>query len=133
MKDYKLKGYKTPMATNGKLDADVYDKDYDQKAYRLMTHSFLYLCVSGLDIMLSVCLCARFQATPKESHHQAGKRILRYLAHTPMLGVWYLKGAQFDLVGYSDSDWASDLVGRKSTLGTCHLLDRSLVYWSSRK
>ena len=81
------------MPTNGKLDADVYDKDYNQKAYRLMIGSLLYLCASRLDIMLSVCMCARYQAAPKESHHQAVKRILRYLAHTPTLGLWYPKGA----------------------------------------
>ena len=98
-----------------------------------MIGSLVYLCASRPDIMLSVCMCARFQATPKESHHQAVKRILRYLAHTPTLGLWYPKGAQFDLVGYSDSDWAGDLVDRKSTSGTCHFLGRSLVCWSSRK
>jgi hypothetical protein len=133
MQDSKMKGYKTPMPTNGKLDADVYGKDYDQKAYRSMIGSLLYLCASRPDIMLSVCMCARYQAAPKESHHQAVKRILRYLAHTPTLGLWYPKGAQFDLVGYSDSDWAGDLVDRKSTSGTCHFLGRSLVCWSSRK
>ena len=61
------------------------------------------------------------------------KHILRYLAHTPTLGLWYPKGSDFDLVGYSDSDYAGDHVDRKSTTGTCHLLERSLVYWSSKK
>src|SRR5215216_261805 len=55
MQDCKLKGYKTPMPTNGKLDADVYGKDYDQKAYRLMIGSLLYQCASKPGIMLSVC------------------------------------------------------------------------------
>ena len=93
-----MKGYKTPMPTNCKLDANVYGKDYDQKDYHLMIGSLLYLCASRLDIMLSVCMCARYQAAPKELHHQAVKRILRYLAHTPTLGYWYTKGPRFDLV-----------------------------------
>jgi hypothetical protein len=42
--------------------------------------------------MLSVCMCARFQANPKECHLMAVKRILRYLVHTPNLGLWYPKG-----------------------------------------
>src|SRR4051812_22578748 len=92
-----------------------------------MIGSLLYLCASRPDIMLSVCICARFQANPKESHHTAVKLILRYLAHTPTLGLWYPKGAQFDLIGYSNSDWAGDRVDRKSTSGTCHFLGRSLV------
>src|SRR4051812_39729433 len=118
------KGIKTPMPTNGQLGPDENGKDYDQKVYRSMIGSLLYLCASGPDIMLSVCMCARFQAAPKESHHQAVKRILRYLAHTPSLGLWYPKGTQLDLVGYSDSDYAGDRVDRKSTSGTCHFLGR---------
>jgi hypothetical protein len=71
MQDCKLKGYKTPMPTNGQLDADVYGKDYNEKAYCLMIGSLLYLCASRPNIMLSVCMCARFQAAPKELHGQA--------------------------------------------------------------
>ena len=98
-----------------------------------MISSLLYLCASGPDIMLSVCMCARFQAAPKESQHFAVKRILRYLAYTPTLGLWYPKGSEFDLVGFSDVDYAGDKVDRKSTSGTCHFLGRSLVCWSSKK
>ena len=127
------KTIKTPMLTNVHLDADEKGKPFDQKKYRSMIGSLLYLCASRPDIILSVCMCARFQANPKESHHIAVKRILRYLAHTPTLGLWYPKGAQFDLVGYSDSDWAGDRVDRKSTSGTCHFLGRSLVCWASKK
>jgi hypothetical protein len=54
--------------------------------------------------MLSVCMCARFQADPKEVHLRAVKSILRYLVHTPKFGLWYLKGSTFDLIGYSDAD-----------------------------
>ena len=61
------------------------------------------------------------------------KRILRYLAYTPTLGLWYPKGSNFDLVGFSDADYAVDKVDRKSTSGTCHFLGRSLVCWSSKK
>ena len=68
-------------------------------------------------------MCARFQAAPKESHHKAVKHILRYLAHTATLGLWYPKGSAFDLIGYSDSDYAGDRVDRMSTSGTCHFLD----------
>ncbi|WVZ52304.1 hypothetical protein U9M48_003377, partial [Paspalum notatum var. saurae] len=117
----------TPMASKGHLD--LYDeskkgKNVDQKLYRSMI---------GLDIMLSMCMCARFQADPKECHLVAVKRILRYLVHTPNLGLWYPKGSTFDLLGYSDSDHAGCKVDRKSTSGTCQFLGRSLVSWSSKK
>jgi hypothetical protein len=95
-----------------------------------MIGSLLYLCASRTDIMLSVCMCARFQANPKE---WAVKRIFRYLVHTPNLGLWYPKGSTFDLLGYSDSDYAGCKVDRKTTSGTCQFLGRSLVSWSSKK
>ena len=121
------KPIKTPMATNGHLELDVDGKSVDQSLYRSMIGSLLYLTVSRLDIMFSVCLCARFQANPKESHLSAVNRILRYLKHTPSIGLWYPKGASLDLLGYSDSDFAESRVDRKSTSGGCHLLGRSLV------
>jgi hypothetical protein len=83
--------------------------------------------------MFSVFLCARFQANPKESHLFSLKRILRYLKHTPNIGLWYLKGANLTLVGFSDSDFAGSLMDCKSTSGACHFLGRSLVSWSSKK
>jgi hypothetical protein len=61
------------------------------------------------------------------------KRILKYLKHTPSIGLWYPKGAIFQLVGYSDSDYAGCKIDRKSTSGGCHLLGRSLISWSSKK
>ena len=98
-----------------------------------MIGSLLYLCASRPDIMLSVCMCARYQAAPKECHLKAVKRIVRYLIHTPNFGILYPKRSSFDLVGYSDSDYAGDKVDRKSTSGTCQFLGRSLVSWSSKK
>jgi hypothetical protein len=51
--------------------------------------------------------------------------------NTPNFGLWYLKGTSFDLVGYSDLDWAGDKVEQKSTSGACQFW--SLVCWSSKK
>jgi len=89
----------TPMSTSTKLDKDDNGKDVDQKKYRGMIGSLLYLTASRLDIMLSVCLCARFQANPKESHLTAIKRIFKYLLGTKDLGLWYLKRSCFELIG----------------------------------
>ena len=111
------KPIKTPMIANGHLDLNDEGKAMDTKVYRSMISSLLYLCASMPDIMLSVCICARFQANPKECHLVAVKRILRYLVHTPNLGLWYPKGSRFDLLGYSDSDYAGCQVDRKKHFG----------------
>jgi hypothetical protein len=64
MKD--AKPTKTPMGTDGHLDLNKGGTSVDQKAYRSMIGSLLYLCASRPDIMLSVCMCSRFQSDPKE-------------------------------------------------------------------
>jgi hypothetical protein len=58
---------------------------------------------------------------------------MRYLKYSPNIGLWYPKGAQFELVGLSDSDYTGCKVDRKSTSGGCQLLGRSLVSRSSKK
>jgi hypothetical protein len=131
MKD--AKPAKTTMGTDEHLDLNKGGKSVDQKAYRSMIGSLLYLCASRSDIMLSVCMCARFQSDPKECHLVAVKRILRYLVFMPCFRIWYPKGSTFDLIGYSDSDYAGCKVDRKSTSETCQFLGRSLMFWSSKK
>ena len=98
-----------------------------------MIGSLLYLTATRPDIMFSTCLCARFQANPKESYLIAVKRIFKYLKGTPNLGIWYPKGTGFDLIGYTDSDFAGCRIDRKSTSGSCHFLGRRLVSWYSKK
>jgi hypothetical protein len=127
------KPIKTPMGTNVHLDLNTGGKFVDQKVYRSMIGSLLYLCASRPDIMLSICMCARFQADPKEVHLRAVKRIMRYLDYTPKFGLWYPKGSTFDLIGYSDANWVGCKIDRKSTSGTCQFLGRSLMSWASKK
>ncbi|KAH9649211.1 hypothetical protein KPL70_025897 [Citrus sinensis] len=77
----------TPMSTTIKLDKDEKGKEVDIKMYRDMIGSLLYLTANRPDIMFSVCLCARFQSCPKESHLLAVKRIFRYLSGTIDIGL----------------------------------------------
>jgi hypothetical protein len=94
----KAKSIKTPMGTNGHLDPDLGGTLIDQKVYRFMIGSLLYLCASRSDIKLSVWMCARFQTAPKDCHLRAVRRIMRYLVLTPNIGLWYPKGLIFSSV-----------------------------------
>ncbi|WVZ52319.1 hypothetical protein U9M48_003391 [Paspalum notatum var. saurae] len=67
----------TPMSTNTALDADEDGEAVDQKEFRGMIGSLLYLTATRSDIQFAVCLCARYQASPRTSHRQAVKRIFR--------------------------------------------------------
>ncbi|KAJ9566570.1 LOW QUALITY PROTEIN: hypothetical protein OSB04_002536 [Centaurea solstitialis] len=118
---------KIPKAPPLSLDKDSKGKPVDVTLCRGMIGSLLYLTASRPDIMYSTCLCARYQAEPKESHLTAVKRIFRYLKGTPNLGLWYSKDSGFDLTAYSDSDFAGCMIDRKSTTGGCHLLGGKLV------
>jgi hypothetical protein len=81
------KAIKTPMGTNGHLDLELGGTSVDQKVYRSMIGSLLYLSASKLDIMLSMCMRPRFQTAPKDYHLRVVKRIKRYLVLTPNLGL----------------------------------------------
>ena len=105
----------------------------NQKLYRGMIGSLLYLTASRPDILFSVCLCARFQSNPKESHLTAVKRMFRYLIGTKNLGLWYPKGQNLTLLGFCDADFAGCRIERKSTSGSCIFLGGCLISWTSTK
>ncbi|WVZ89598.1 hypothetical protein U9M48_035978 [Paspalum notatum var. saurae] len=110
-----------PIATNAKLEADESGIKVDQTLYRSMIGSLLYLCASRLDIMFSGVSSLHGEENPKISQAYPG------------IGLWYPKGASFELLGYSDSDFVGCRVERNSISGGCYLLGRSLVLWSSKK
>nr|GEU29630.1 putative ribonuclease H-like domain-containing protein [Tanacetum cinerariifolium] len=64
----------------------------------------------------------RYQVNQKVLHIHAVKRIFKYLKGQPKLGLWYLKDSPFDLVVYTDSDYARASLDRKSTTGGCQFL-----------
>nr|GEW89217.1 hypothetical protein [Tanacetum cinerariifolium] len=98
-----------------------------------MIGSLMYLTSSRPDIMFAVCACARFQVTPKASHLRAVKRIFRYLKGKPHLSLWYPKDSPFDLVAYSDSDYAGASLDTKSTTEGCQFFRCRLISWQCKK
>ena len=127
------KAISTPISTSCQLDQDFAGKSVDQTKYRGLIGSLLYLTASRPDIMFVVCLCARYQSDPKESHYNAAKRILKYLQGSKEVGLWYPNKVSLNLIGFSDSDFAGCKVDRKSTSGTCHMLGSSLISWHCKK
>ncbi|GJV74519.1 putative ribonuclease H-like domain-containing protein, partial [Tanacetum coccineum] len=114
-----VKTASTPMETHKPLLKDADGEDVDEHMYRSMIGSLMYLTSSRPDIIFVVCVYARFQVNPKVSHLYAVKRIFRYLKGQPKLGLWYPKDSPFDLVAYTDSDYAGASLDRKSTTGGC--------------
>ncbi|XP_050908047.1 secreted RxLR effector protein 161-like [Lathyrus oleraceus] len=85
------------------------------------------------DILFSVCLHARFQSDPRESHLTTVKRIFRYLKGTTNLDSIYRKSKEYKLVGYCDVDYAGDKLERKRTSGSYQFLSDNLISWSNKR
>ncbi|CAM8917424.1 unnamed protein product [Rhodiola kirilowii] len=69
-----------------------------------MIGSVLYLTASRPDIAYAVGVCARYQASPKESHLLQVKRIIKYVCGTADYGIRHTKDTSSYLVGYYDAD-----------------------------
>ncbi|GKB08091.1 hypothetical protein Tco_0836375 [Tanacetum coccineum] len=97
----------TPMETHKPLLKDADGEDVDEHLYRSMIGSLMYLTSSRPDIMFAVC--------------------------QPKLGLWYPKDSPFDLVAFTDSDYARASLDRKSTTGGCQFLGCRLISWQCKK
>ncbi|GKF43758.1 retrovirus-related pol polyprotein from transposon TNT 1-94 [Tanacetum coccineum] len=108
-----VKSASTPVDLENPLvkDGDAYDVDVH--LYRSMIGYLMYLTASRPDIMFAVCACARFQVTLKTLPLLAIKRIFRYLKGKQTLGLWYSRDSPFELVAYTDSDYAGATQDRK--------------------
>ena len=72
LKKFKMEDCKpilSPMVTGCKLSIDDSSKDVDQRFYKSIIGSLLYVTASRPDVMQVVGQVARFQATPIESHY----------------------------------------------------------------
>nr|GEU96435.1 copia protein [Tanacetum cinerariifolium] len=114
--ELEVKTTSTPMETQKPLLKDEDGEEVDFHMYRSTIGSLMYLTSSRPDIMFAVCACAKYQVNPKVSHLHAMKRIFRYLKGQLKFSLWYLKDSPFDLVAYTDSDYAGASLDRKSTI-----------------
>nr|GEY02376.1 uncharacterized mitochondrial protein AtMg00810-like [Tanacetum cinerariifolium] len=117
------KSASTPIDTKKPLLKDHDGEDVNMHTYGSMIGSLMYLTSSRPDIMFAVYACTRFQVTPKASHLHAVKRIFGYLKGKPHLGLWDPKDSPFDLVAYSDSDYAEEIVFTEATIWEALRLD----------
>ncbi len=125
----------TPMDANASFDKlSDEDKRFDRTTYQQAIGCLTYLATrTRPDIAASVGILARFMADPGPAHWSAVKRILRYLQGTRNYGLVFVGGDQDTLLGYSDSDWAGDIITRRSTSGYVFQLGQSTISWCSKR
>nr|GEV02267.1 hypothetical protein [Tanacetum cinerariifolium] len=58
------------------------------------------------DLVVAICMCTRYQASPTKKHLEALKRVFRYLQGTINCGLWYPKDTAMALTAYADADHA---------------------------
>ncbi|GKE96077.1 putative ribonuclease H-like domain-containing protein [Tanacetum coccineum] len=98
-----VKSASTPVDLEKPLVKDGDADDIDVHLYRSMIWSLMYLTTSRPDII--------------------------YLKGKPTLGLWYSRDSSFELVAYTDSDYARATQDRKSTTGGCQFLGNRLISW----
>ena len=70
---------------------------------------------------------------PHEIHWREAKRILKFVQGTRTHGIFYKAKYDLELVGFTNSDWASDNKDQNSTSGYVFMLTEGPISWSSKK
>ncbi|XP_028065853.1 uncharacterized protein LOC114268818 [Camellia sinensis] len=125
------KSYASPMATKV-VSSDSADSHFSQPSlYRSLVGVFQYLTLTQPDLSFSINHLCQFLQNPLQSHFTALKRLFRYVKATLSHGLHFTSGPLV-LNAFSDSDWAGNVIDRRSATGYCVFLGPNLVSWCAR-
>ena len=136
LKRFKMESCKpinTPVEARLQLEKSGNSNLVNPTYFWSLVGSLRYLTSTRPDITFGVGMISRFMETPSQVHLQVAKRILRYIKGTQSHGIFYAFATDCNLVGYSDSDWAGDVEGRKSTFGFVFHFGSGVISWSLKK
>ncbi|GKB64991.1 ribonuclease H-like domain-containing protein [Tanacetum coccineum] len=123
---------KTPVDTESKLGSNG-DPVSDPTLYRSLAGALQYLTFTRPDISYAVQQICLYMHDPRDPHFSALKRILRYVRGTINHGLQLHVSSTSQLTTYTDADWASCPVTRRSTSGYCVFLGDNLLSWSAKR
>ncbi|XP_055633178.1 uncharacterized protein LOC129773576 [Toxorhynchites rutilus septentrionalis] len=129
------KSVSTPMEAGLQLLKSEAEKKLN-KSYRELIGCLTYLMVTSRpDISAAVNYFSQFQSNPSEEHWVHAKRMLRYLRGTADHGLVYERSSVpiRQVVGFADSNWATDVNDRRSVSGILFKLYEATICWSTRK
>ncbi|RVW74496.1 Retrovirus-related Pol polyprotein from transposon RE1 [Vitis vinifera] len=123
----------TPIIPNHKLGEYPNQVPTDKGRYQRLVGKLIYLSHTRPDIAYAVSVVGQFMHCPSEDHMSAIMQILRYLKSSPGNGLMFSKNDHLRVEGYTDADWAGNIMDRKSTSGYFTFVGGNLVTWRSKK
>jgi hypothetical protein len=127
------KSMNTPIETKLKLMVDTSSELIDVMMYRRIIGSLMNLTNTRPDICFAVNILSQFLVEPRRVHLVVAKHVMRYLKGILDFGLSYNGDHDFNMSGYTDSDWAGSVFDRKSTSGCCFSMRSAMILWQSRK
>ncbi|XP_022863020.1 uncharacterized protein LOC111383174 [Olea europaea var. sylvestris] len=121
-----------PIKCNLKLPLDG-DPISDVGQFQRLVGRLIYLTITRPDISYAVSLISRFMYSPRVAHMDVVNRILHYLKGSHGRGIWMRKNGHSLITAYTDADWASSTIERRSTTRYCTFVEGNLVTWRSKK
>ncbi|CAA6664134.1 unnamed protein product [Spirodela intermedia] len=91
-----------------------------------------YLTHTQPDISHAVSILSQFMYQPKEYHLHAAYRVLHYLKGTPGKGVLFNQNEKVEVEMFTDANYASSMIDRRSTSGHVTFFGSNLVTWRSK-
>ena len=123
----------SPVDVNVKLKKGEGGKPVNQTSYQRLIGKLIYLNHTRPEIAFAVNTLSQFMSAPYEDHLKAAYRVLAYLKGTIGQGLMYSRSGGSENKIYTDADWASSVIDRRSVSAYCVYLGGSLVSWRSKK
>ncbi|XP_028103199.1 uncharacterized protein LOC114302382 [Camellia sinensis] len=105
---------------------------HQPQLYRSLVGVLQYLTLTRPDLSFAVNQACQYMHAPTNAHFALLKRILRFVQSSLSHGLTF-RPSSFELQAFSDSNWASDTVDRKSTSRYCVFLGSNIISWSAKK
>jgi hypothetical protein len=121
---------------NAMISGSLDEPQADQALYQQAIGSLMWV-IKGtrFDIAYTIGRLSQHCNEPRVKHWNAVLRVLRYLKGTINYRLVYGNQEHYGpkLQGYSDADYAGDIVDRHSVTGHLYLLNSGVITWSSTK
>ncbi|XP_047333914.1 uncharacterized mitochondrial protein AtMg00810-like [Impatiens glandulifera] len=117
------------MEVGAKLSKNEKGENVDSTLFKSLVGCLRYLPCIRPNILFSLGIISRYMEVPTTEKVKAVKRILRYLKGTIDFGLFCSSSKEFQLVGYSDSDFVGDIDDRKSTTRFVFFMGSNAISW----